>query len=222
MVATSSGVPLNPFEALAAFRRRQAPAARLDILQHASPSYGPRTYKNAKSAGLTAAFAVDFETRGEALTRKAAGDAYVAIPLSQDVTAAARCLYAALRARDAHSLNIAGNGIYTLDKNGWTQEEVNAHLYAVLSLVVEHWPLELVVSGGQTGVDIAGVTVAHALGIPAIATLPNGFRQRGADKVDRLQSEGDIRRQVVAWAAALSASPVSPQPSKPRKSDMTM
>ncbi|MCC7544662.1 MAG: hypothetical protein IT506_04145 [Aquabacterium sp.] len=175
----------------------------LELLEHSSPNYSPRTWANAKGADLTVAFAVDFTTAGEKLTHKAAGERYVGIDLALDPIQAARTLYRALRDHDAHTLNVAGNGIYTLAKHGWTQESVDAHVFAVLAKVHEHWPIRHVRSGGQTGVDMAGVTAAHALGIDALALLPKGFIQRGTDKVDRQLTGQEIRETIYERSAQL-------------------
>jgi len=177
--------------------------ARVEVGEHGSASYSPRTYANAKGADLTVAFAVDFSTAGEKLTHKAAGDRYVGIDLSLEPIQAARRLYRALHAHDAYTLNVAGNGIYTLAQHGWSQERINRYVYEVMAKVHEHWPLKHVRSGGQTGVDMAGVTAAHALGIDALALLPKGFIQRSSDRVDRQMSEAEIRSQVLAGAAEL-------------------
>ena len=133
------------------------------IIEHSSESYAPRTYVNAGRADLTIAFAMDFNTAGEKLTRKAAGTKYLAMGLDRDSVMAAREVWKACR--DAGKgdkplvLNIAGNGIYTLAKQGWTQEEVNKYIYDILALVTKHWPIEMIVSGGQTGIDLAGGVV---------------------------------------------------------------
>lgn len=175
----------------------------LEIVEHPSESYPPRTYKNAKEADLTAAFALKFDTAGERLTQKAAGDRYIAISLDEDVIEAARILFRALRHHNAKILNIAGNGIYTLAPTGWTQDRLNLHLLAILAKVHQHWALSKVISGGQTGVDLAGVTAAHALGIYAVATLPKGCLQRGLDNKDKTQSASDVRQQVEDGVALL-------------------
>lgn len=180
-------------------------APQLEVLEHASASYSPRTYANAHGADLTVAFAVDFETAGERLTHKASAGRYVGIPLASEPLAAARLLYKALRGHNAHSLNVAGNGIYTLAKHGWSQDRVNEYVHAVLAKVHEHWPLERIRSGGQTGIDIAGVAAAHALGINATAFLPHGFIQRGIDKKDVVHSADQIRTQIEQYAARLLA-----------------
>jgi len=174
----------------------------LKILEHSSSAYSPRTYHNAKTADLTIALAEDYSTAGEKLTHKAAGeDKYLALPLygdTKDPIQAARVLYKVLRDRNLKEpvLNVAGNGIYTLDKKGWTQDAANLHLLLLLSKVHQHWPLKQVVSGGQTGIDLAGIVAAYALGIDAVATLPNGFIQRGPDKRDVTHSSDQIRKQV--------------------------
>lgn len=175
----------------------------LEVLEHAAPTYSPRTYANARVADLTVAFAVDFGTAGERLTHKAAGERYVGIPLDVEPLAAARMLYSAMKMRRAASLNIAGNGIYTLARHDWSQEKINQYVYDVLSKVHEHWTIQTVRSGGQTGVDLAGVTAAYALCIPATALLPKGFIQRAADKIDRSMSAEAVRAQIEIGARKL-------------------
>ena len=175
----------------------------LTIQAHSSASYAPRTHANAHAADLTVAMAVDFSTAGERLTHKAAGDRYLGIPLGGDPIVAARKLYSELRRRSASPLNVAGNGIYTLSRAGWSQEHVNQWVYAVLATVASHWPLSLVRSGGQTGVDIAGLAAAHALGLNSLALLPDGYIQRFEDKVDRPHSADAIRTQIERYAHLL-------------------
>jgi hypothetical protein len=179
----------------------------LSIVEHASASYGPRTYHNAHVADLTAAFAVDFRTAGERLTHKAAGGAerYVALSLQDLWIDNARTLYAALQRKSATVLNVAGNGIYTLNKHDFNQEMCNEYVYHVIRKVHEHHPITKIVSGGQTGVDLAGGVVGYKLGIDAVMTLPMGFRQRHEDGVDVDHTEEEIRVQVLYWANKLSA-----------------
>ncbi|WP_425953151.1 hypothetical protein [Ralstonia pseudosolanacearum] len=170
----------------------------LTIAQHPSAKYAPRTFHNAKSADLTVAFAVDFNTRGEQLTKEAAGggDRYLALSLPGDALKDARVLFAALRRVNAKVLNVAGNGIYTLRPRGVSQEECNRHVYEILKKVHAHWPIERIVSGGQTGIDLAGGVAGFALGIDVVMTLPSGYLQRHEDGVDMKFSEDEIRNQV--------------------------
>lgn len=180
---------------------------RVEILEHSSPKYGPRTFVNANSADLTVAFAVDFTTAGERLTHRAAADRYVGIPMSAPGVEAARELYRALKRTGARRLNIAGNGIYTLQQHGWQQEQVNAWLHAVLVPIQQHWGLVHVRSGGQTGVDMAGAIAAYALGIDVTLLLPKGYIQRGADKRDRSYSRDEIAYQLQHSALRLQDEP---------------
>ncbi len=175
----------------------------LTVQAHASRSYSPRTYANAHGADLTVAVAVDYSTAGERLTHKAAGDRYLAIPLGGDPISAARKLFVELRKHDAHTLNVAGNGIYTLSGHGWDQEQANEWVHAMLAKVSAHWPITLVRSGGQTGIDIAGVSAAHALGLETLALLPAGFIQRYQDQIDRPHSQQEIREQIEHYARLL-------------------
>lgn len=180
------------------------PIPRLQLTQHHSPGYAPRTAVNAFSGALTVAFAEDFHTAGERLTKKMAGHLYVDLPLSLAPINAARRLYKAMRYHGVASLNVAGNGIYTLQQN-WTQESVNRHVYEVLSTVNRHLPIESVRSGGQTGADMAGLVAAYAIGVPLVIGLfPRGFIQRGTDKIDREHSVDEIREQIMLAASALT------------------
>ena len=186
----------------------------LRILEHSSPTYSPRTYHNARRADLTLALALDFNTAGERLTRKAAGARYLGISLLSDPGHAADQLLQALCERTVRILNIAGNGLYTLGRAGWAQERANAFVFAVLSRASPRWALAQVISGGQTGIDLAGITAAHALGIATEMTLPKGFLQRGADGCDRTHSAEDIRRQVEEGVTQLRGTLPQPKPAR--------
>jgi len=175
----------------------------LQVLQHRESSYAPRTAENAARAQLTVAFAQDFSTPGERLTKKMAGTKYVAISLDLQPIEAARLLYKGLRLHQAQVLNIAGNGIYTLQPK-WTQASLNLWVYQVLALVHKHWPLDSVRSGGQTGADLAGLAAGYACGVRKVtALLPHGYIQRGDDGQDRQNSQADIRNQILTGAMEL-------------------
>ena len=189
-----------------------APAPASDLLQvvaHRSASYAARTRHNARTADLTVAFALDYSTRGEALTRSAAGDRYLALRLDADRLAAARQLYQAVRHFDAQCLNVAGNGLHTLVRHHWDQARTDEAVFGVLQTVAAHWPIARIVCGGQTGADLAGATAGIALGIPVVMTLPAGLLQRDADGIDRTHTPGEIRDQVDRGTAALRQAPPS-------------
>lgn len=166
------------------------------LIENSSPKYPPRTEHNAKNGDLTVAFAEDFESAGERLTKKLAGDKYLAIPLSTDPTQAARLLYKQCRDRGVRVLNIAGNGIYSLNDKGWNQGKLNFWVYQVLVLVHKHYPLEMVISGGQTGVDFAGGVAAEVLGLDPVMTFPKGFLQRTLTENHFTQTEANVMAEV--------------------------
>lgn len=149
----------------------------LQLVAHAEYSYVPRTTENAKGADVTVAFAVDFNTAGERLTKREAGVRYVGITYGIDPAVAAASLLKFLVERKGSSLNVAGNGIYTFAENlklseVVAQAQANQWVFDVLSRVVAKIPLVSLRSGGQTGIDQAGLVAAVALGIPALGLYP--------------------------------------------------
>lgn len=179
----------------------------LVIADHASYKYAPRTYVNAKTSDLTVAFAVDFSTAGEWCTKKAAGDKYIGIYLSEEPEKAIAMLADKCRELNVETLNVAGNGIYTLLKEDVTQPMVNSIVYRILKGVHERYPLKHIVSGGQTGVDTAGIVAGYALGIPCKMLLPKGFVQRLEDGMDTQCCPKFLEREVLRYAALLQQEP---------------
>lgn len=174
----------------------------LIIKEHKSASYAPRTYHNA-SQGVTLAIAADFTTAGEKLTHKAANGKIVQYHIETDWIETARGLYSVLKKHDCHVVNVAGNGIYTLAKHGVTQAKANQYVYNILKLVNEHWSITQVVSGGQTGMDIAGLVAGVALEVETIGTWPKGYKMRFEDGKDVNMSEEWIHNYVVTQVAEL-------------------
>lgn len=178
----------------------------LEISEHSSASYAPRTGVNAAAADVTLAFAVDYNSAGERLTKRLAGARYLAVPLSREDDAAllgARQVYRFLRAGNYRQLNIAGNSIATLVRHGWSQEDVDRFVWSVLKRVHAHWPLVSIRSGGQTGADLAGAAVGMALKVPTTVLLPKGLLQRTEDGVDVRRSKQFVQEQVQRGADRL-------------------
>lgn len=184
-----------------------AAAARpaLELREHPNSGYAARTGENARGAGLTVAFAEDFTTAGEKLTKRVAGQRFVAIPLRLNKVKAAQELLRAMHEHGACSLNVAGNGIYTLAAHGWSQAGVNQKVYAVLARVHQVHPLEFIRSGGQTGVDTAGLVAGLVLNVPVLGLYPQGFRRRLVDGVDVQGTETSLTQELQAQAQELRA-----------------
>jgi hypothetical protein len=187
---------------------RPAPA-ELRLCTHKSVHYAPRTEANAQAADLTVAFALDFATGGERLTRKAAGERYLGIDLRRETcpVTAARLLYRALRPLPGRQLNIAGNGLFSLAAHGWDQPRIDAFVYQVLRTVHRHLPLASIRSGGQTGADLAGLAAGVALGLHTVGLWPLGFVQRDVNGKDVRRSPASLRAQIEAAASRLRQLP---------------
>lgn len=175
----------------------------INIREHSSSSYAPRTWHNA-AQGVTLAIAVDFSTAGEKLTTRASEkNGIVHLDAKDFATSwlpAARELYTKLKEKDLHVINVAGNGIYTYQKHGFTQEGVNNMVRLILEKVSEHWKIEHVVSGGQTGADLAGLIAAAHLDIDCTGMWPKGYKMRFEDGIDVTHTPAQIMEIINQYA----------------------
>ena len=157
----------------------------IEFVECQKKGYAPRTYENAR-ADITLAIAKDFTTAGEKLTRQAVeyqGKTYVSLDfyaMKYDKLVAYRLAdYFDSLALPKITLNIAGNGLYTLK---CSQQIIDDIMLDLLSNIVDRLKtkLELVISRGQTGADEAGVKAANRLGMQTKITAPKGwaFRDR--------------------------------------------
>ncbi len=176
----------------------------IELKEHKSSSYAPRTYHNA-SQGVTLAVAVNHYTAGEKLTQKAAGDKIVKIDYfhGMDELYPARALYVMLKKQECPVVNVAGNGIYTLATKGVTQKDINQYVYNILKKVHEHLPLSCIVSGGQTGADLAGLVAGYKLGIQTTGMWPNGYKMRFEDGKDVNMNKEEILKMIIEYAEEL-------------------
>lgn len=133
-------------------------------------SYPSRTRENANWSDITIALAQDFNTAGEKLTKNAAKNKYVSSILSTEsnnVSEIAENLYNQIKAKgkvDNLKINIAGNGIYSMSQN---QAYYNDLVTQILEeLQNKGVTIAEIRSGGQTGIDEAGIIAAQRLGIP--------------------------------------------------------
>lgn len=166
--------------------------------------YGPRTKYNAENADVTVAIAVDFTTGGEKLTQKCAIGKFIAINPTTSPESAAERIIEFMTRKGAASINIAGNGIYSWEKAGWSQDRVNQYICDTLSRVHARRPIESIRSGGQTGADWAGLVAAEILGIPGVGFFPKGFVQRNSNKVDFSNTRETLRSRLEKDVAIVS------------------
>lgn len=147
--------------------------------------YKERTIKNA-SADVTIAIAIDFNTAGERLTKNAVvnqKNLYVPIHIKKLLNSVEETVRTINRTKkDSISLNIAGNGIYTLVKHYMDQDYADELVYMFLLNVVNSPDLKVKISairtGGQTGIDEAGAKAGVRLGIPTSILAPKCWRFR--------------------------------------------
>jgi hypothetical protein len=167
-----------------------------------STGYKERTVKNA-SADATIALAVDFSSAGEKLTKSSVesqGKKYIARNLDEmfvlqdpfDVKKGYTLNDAAifnlaagivmdLNSVNAKTLNIAGNGIYTM-KGKYSQALLDQAVARLIEYVFYSDDLKTKITsirtGGQTGVDEAGAKAGVRLGIPTTILAPKGWKFR--------------------------------------------
>jgi endonuclease YncB( thermonuclease family)/pyruvate/2-oxoglutarate dehydrogenase complex dihydrolipoamide acyltransferase (E2) component len=156
-----------------------------------SGDYGSRTDRNAAAAPVTMVYAVDYETPGERRTRSAVAKAKnkLVVDNGENPRQFAQRIVAGLQATDATSLNVAGNAVTRFIEAGKSQRDVNKYIFEVLKVVKELYPkLQTIVSGGQTGADIAGAVAAYALGLDSDVFMPSGLIQRQYDYKKKKES----------------------------------
>ena len=164
----------------------------IKITTSLSSGYRERTIENASAEHLTLAFAIDFTTAGEKLTRSAVRSAhreYLAIQLDEKELSEWSAAHKAanqiipvikdLNTGAGIGINIAGNGLTRFSSNV-DQQALDVFMTRTLMLVQHKTQGDIlrVRSGGQTGIDEAGVKAADALGIPALVNGPADYRLR--------------------------------------------
>jgi hypothetical protein len=172
----------------------------IDFQQETTSGYRNRTIKNA-SADATIAFAYNFNSAGEKLTKSSVleqNKKYIPLTVPRktetsdinkaDIASQVNVIVDQLNSVNAKTLNIAGNGIYTMREAGWNQSEVDMMVSRILKAVVNSPKLknkiESVRTGGQTGFDEAGVKAAIELGIPTTILAPKGWTFRNISGTD--------------------------------------
>lgn len=154
--------------------------------------YAARTRENIARSDATLAIALNFKTAGEKLTRMEAdkqGKLYFGMHISKlgDPAYPLEFVKALSTLKKSNFvLNVAGNGIYTLGPD-WPQNHLNRMVYGFLfdsCKLLYPQRVDQIISGGQTGLDEAGVVAAVHLGISAKVLAPQGWAFRDKYGVD--------------------------------------
>lgn len=164
--------------------------------------YKVRTIENAQADDVDFTFqfkAVD--SYGEKATEIAAGDSCVSVQLpikdgkldvsKKNVTALVNKISEMLPPEffngESCGVNLAGNGLYTLNHNGYSvsQEDLDVLISSVfLGLKERGFQLGSLRSGGQTGVDESAAAVAHAMNVPVEIHAPAKWLYRSVEEKD--------------------------------------
>lgn len=175
----------------------------IKFTEHKSSSYRGRTESNVMLSDVTIAFAVDFSTPGEVLTKNLAkkyGRPYLAIDLKQSFSIEKLADRIALFLNDNFVedqtivLNIAGNGIYTLKV---FQDIWDAAIVKIFRAILNKRLLPIITkvrTGGQTGIDEAAAKAAYINGIPTEVLAPKGWKFRDVDGKDISDYEQFVNR----------------------------
>ena len=168
------------------------------VFTESTGDYRQRTIENITWSDITIDFAIDDKTLGEKLTEgqatkqgKFVSDfAPHGFDMS-DIERRARNVFVSLTNDQAYGhkgiklntknikLNIAGNGIYTLAKHNTTQEQANDYVTAFIQKLIDLGiTISEIRSGGQTGIDEAGIIAAQRLGIKCSVHAPKGWKFR--------------------------------------------
>ena len=172
---------------------------KIQFKEGLEPGYKSRTLGNAAVADVTIAFAINFYSPGEILTKKAALEHSEYLPINMNVNSLyvdpvdVKKVVTILNENPAIAvINIAGNSIHAFNKK-YTQQEVDDFVYEFLKQVVEHpdkdWGWLRIYSGGQTGADEAGAKAGIKLGLETIIQAPKGWMFRDINGQDILSEE---------------------------------
>ena len=77
-------------------------------------------------------------------------------------------------------VNVIGNDMAQLAKEGYTQADIDKYVYNILSEVAKQYPISKIISNGQTGVAEASIKAAKKLGIPVKIRAFQGYQLRVA------------------------------------------
>lgn len=172
----------------------------MKITEEQVSGYAARTKTNVKMADLTVAIATDFRSRGELLTKKLAGAKYLAIKFGTPAKEAVKVILEYMKQHEVLVINVAGNGIYTLHKEGIDQHKCNVYVYRILRLLQKSRPDIEIRSGGQTGIDIAAAIACYVLNIKCTVHYPKGFMFRDMEGQDRFASTDIIKKFIRSQA----------------------
>lgn len=178
-----------------------------------SNDYPSRTKANIDWADVVLHMATNFLTAGEKLTKNHAGNKRIEIDMNG--TTVGNIVNTIIENIEKQGLptkniklNIAGNGIYSFPEN-ITQENIDNFVGNIIQkLLISGITISEIRSGGQTGIDEAGIKAAQKLNIPwkVVATSDYAFREK-----DNNDIRGDRKAFMERFGDVSKISNKSPQ-----------
>ncbi len=166
----------------------------INFVEDKCSNYQHRTFLNIELSEITLVFAIDYTTAGEKCTinyAKICEKPIIQFTINEngrlDASNKEKIEEAikTIKSNNIGILNIAGNGIYTFNKHGITQERVNELVTNVIGHLLKNGcNIKKIRSGGQTGADEAGLVAGDTFGIETVSFCPKGWRFRTADGED--------------------------------------
>lgn len=175
---------------------------KLLLIEDSSYAYPPRTEKNVMFSDITLAIAIRFDSAGEKLTRELCKKhKRLYVPANPRlVTPWKLADMLSLKILEVNksdvSINVAGNGIYTM-KGEMTQEQCNAYVLEVFKRLATDKEIR-VRSGGQTGFDTAGLVAACKMNWEAEGLYPKTFRIREME-AERSMNSAEAYQYIQSW-----------------------
>lgn len=154
----------------------------IKFIEHHEPGYALRTVANARAAGVTLCFGMDFKSPGMRLTHKAAYGKYFPVNMLYKFDdKMLNELVCFIFDRSPDEINIAGNGLYNMN---CTQEQCNDYILDVMKQVTECFQNIDYRGGGQSGADLAGGIAIDKLGLNYTCLAPKNWLFRASDGID--------------------------------------
>lgn len=179
--------------------------------EHKDPGYAGRTKENA-SAHATIAIASDFFSGGEKLTKRLVLEQdriYIPIDISTQLDLSQQTMERVIESLNSANkgnildneitLNIAGNGIYTL-RGKYSQLVLDNYVYFIIGCIINSPLLKVKIAqirtGGQTGLDEAGAKAGARHGIDTLVLCPRGWKFRDINGTD-IADETEFKKRFL-------------------------
>lgn len=98
----------------------------------------------------------------------------------------------------------------TFSRHDYTQQALNQLVFDVIQHLRAWYNVTAIRSGGQTGLDQAGLVAGLASGIPVHGHYPTGFRRRDQDGIDSNSTEEEIKHEIIQEASVLNPELLTP------------